>query len=263
VSTPALELQGVRLERGRSTILDGIDWQVAGDERWVVLGPNGSGKTSLLRIASLYLHPSSGEVRVLGELLGRTDVRRLRARIGLTSQAFGDLIRPELRPVDVVMTGRNAALEPWWHTYDEDDVSRARHLLERFGAAHAADRPMATLSSGERQRVFLARAFSGTPGLVLLDEPMAGLDVGGREDLVTRLGAVAATDAEGPPVVLVTHHVDEIPAGFTHCLLLGDGRVRAAGPLSETLTADRLSDLFGVSLSVDHSRGRWSARARS
>jgi iron complex transport system ATP-binding protein len=260
VSEAALDLRGVRLERNATTILDGIDWQVRPGERWVVLGPNGSGKTSLLRIASLYLHPSAGEVRVLGELLGRTDVRRLRARIGLTSQAFGDLIRPELRSLDVVMTARYAALEPWWHAYDDDDAVRARQLLERFGAAHTADRAMATLSSGERQRVFLARAFSGAPGLVLLDEPMAGLDLGGREDLVTRLGAVAA-DADGPPIVLVTHHVDEIPGGFTHCLLLAGGRVRAAGPLDQTLTAQTLSDVFGLPLTLDRNDGRGSARA--
>jgi iron complex transport system ATP-binding protein len=258
VSSAALELRGVGLRRGASTILEGIDWTVQPGERWAVLGPNGSGKTTLLRIASLYLHPSTGEVRVLGEVLGRTGVRRLRVRIGLASQAFGDLVRPELPAADVVMTARHAALEPWWHTYDDADRARALQLLDRFGAGQTAERAMSTLSSGERQRVFLARAFFGEPGIVLLDEPTAGLDLGGREDLVTRLGVVAA---DGPPTVLVTHHVDEIPAGTTHCLLLARGRAHAIGPLDDVLTSEALSELFGLALQLERRGARWTAYA--
>jgi len=223
VSRPALRLTGVDVVRDGARLLEDVDWQVHDDERWVVLGPNGSGKTTLLRVASLYLHPSTGEVEVDGQVLGRTDVRTLRTRIGLASPAFGDLLRLQLTGTEVVMTARYAALEPWWHTYDDDDRQRARALLDRFGVLRTAERAVATMSSGERQRVLLARAFAGDPAIVLLDEPTAGLDLGGREDLVTSLGT-AVGEREGPPTVLVTHHVEEIPVGTTHALLLRAGR---------------------------------------
>ncbi len=255
-----LELVGVTLVRDGSTLLDGIDWTVRGGERWVVLGPNGSGKTTLLRVASLYAHPSRGTVRVLGGELGRVDVRRHRVHVGLASPAFGALLRPELTPVEVVMTARHGALEPWWHTYDDEDRRRAIGLLERFGVEHGADRAVATLSSGERQRVLLARAFSGDPGLVLLDEPTAGLDLAAREELVTALGREAAED--GPPTVLVTHHVEEIPAGTTHALLLRGGRIVDIGPLEETLTAAALSETFGLALELERRGHRFSAFGR-
>lgn len=257
---PALELVDVWLLREERALLEDVTWVVQPEERWAVLGPNGSGKTTLLRIASLYLHPSRGTVRVDGEELGRTDVRRLRRRIGLASPAFGDLLRRELTAVEVVMTARNAALEPWWHTYDDDDRERAIALLDRFGVARHADRTVGTLSSGERQRVLLARAFSGDPAIVLLDEPTAGLDLGGREDLVGRLG-VAARDAAAPPTVLVTHHVEEIPSGTTHVLLLRSGRIAAQGPIEEVLDTDRLSAAFGLPLVLERRRERWSAWA--
>lgn len=259
MNPPALRLSQVSLVRDGITILHDIDWSVADDDRWVVLGPNGSGKTSLLGIAALYLHPSTGEVAVAGEVLGRADVRQLRTRIGLASPAFGDLLRPQLTGVEVVMTARHAALEPWWHTYDDDDRARARALLERFGVGHVADRALATASSGERQRVLLARAFAGEPVLVLLDEPTAGLDLGGREDLVARLGAAPA---DGSATVLVTHHVEEIPSNATHVLLLREGRELALGPIDDVLTEDALSATFGLPLTVERHGARWSARAR-
>lgn len=257
----ALEMRGVSLVRDGSALLDQVHWIVARQERWVVLGPNGSGKTSLLRIASLYEHPSQGTVVVDGEELGHTDVRTLRTRIGLASPAFGDLLRPGLTASEVVMTARYAALEPWWHTYDDTDRRHAVELLDRFGVGHAAARTVATLSSGERQRVLLARAFAGHPALVLLDEPTAGLDLGAREDLVARLGATAV-DPTAPPTVLVTHHVEEIPVGTTHVLLLRGGRIQAAGPVDEVLTEDALAQTFGVALSLVSDDGRWTARAR-
>jgi iron complex transport system ATP-binding protein len=250
----------VTVHREGRALLDEVDWVVAPDERWAVLGPNGSGKTTLLRVASLYLHPSRGTVAVDGEELGRTDVRRLRTRIGLASPAVGDLLRRELTAREVVMTARHAALEPWWHTYDDVDRAHAADLLERFGVGWLADRTVGTLSSGERQRVLLARAFSGQPALVLLDEPTAGLDLGGREDLVRRLGAIGR-DPGGPPTVLVTHHVEEIPASTTHVLLLRGGRVLAAGPVAEVLTAAALSEAFGVELELERRRDRWAAWA--
>jgi iron complex transport system ATP-binding protein len=256
-----LELRGVSLVRDDTTILADVDWTVGVHDRWVVLGANGSGKTTLLRIASLYLHPSRGTVRVLGGELGRIDVRQVRTRIGLASPAFGALLRPELLAYEVVMTARFAALEPWWHTYDEDDRRRAHDLLARFGVAHGADRTVSTLSSGERQRVLLARAFSGAPGLVLLDEPTAGLDLAGREELVAALGGMAR-DPDGPPTVLVTHHVEEIPVGTTHVLLVRSGRIVGSGPIDEVLTADALSATFGLPLELERRGDRWTAWGR-
>jgi len=256
----ALRLAEVRVVRSPITILDAVDWTVRAGEHWVVLGPNGSGKTTLMRVASLYLHPSSGTVDVLGQRLGRVDVRRLRTRIGLVSPAFADMLRPEVTAVDAVMTAREAALETWWHAYGPDDRRAALDLLGRTGAAGLADRTFGTLSSGERQRVLLARSLWGDPGLVLLDEPTAGLDLGAREDLVARLTHLA-DDPATPPTVLVTHHVEEIPKGFTHALVLRGGRVLAAGPIGEVLTAGVLSEAFGLTLHLDRRDGRYAARA--
>ncbi len=255
---PALRLIHVGLVRDGRAILDDVGWTVAAGDRWVVLGANGSGKTSIVRIASLYLHPSTGEVEVLGERLGRVDVRAHRRRIGIASSSFSDLLRPALTAVEIVMTAKHAALEPWWHEYDATDREKAVALLARFGCAALADRTFATLSSGERQRVLLARTLMNDPGLVLLDEPTAGLDLGGREDLVRRLGHLAR-DESTPATVLVTHHVDEIPAGFDHVLLLRRGRVLAAGPIDEVLTAPALSECFEVDLQIERRDGRWFA----
>jgi iron complex transport system ATP-binding protein len=256
MSGAALSLRGVSLVRGERRILDGVDWEVGPGERWVLLGANGSGKTSLARIASLWLHPSSGEVEVLGGVLGRIDVRRHRTRIALVSAAMADQLRPALSAEDIVVTARYGALEPWWHTYTDADRADALAALDRVGAAWLADRQFGTLSSGERQRVLLARALFGDAGLLLLDEPMAGLDLAAREDLVARLGALAH-DRSTAPMILVTHHVDEIPPGFTHALLLRAGRVAAAGPLDEVLTAGALTDTFGIPLVLERRHGRW------
>ena len=241
-------------------VLRGIDWNVRAGQRWVVLGLNGSGKTTLVRIASMWEHPSSGTVEVLGERLGRTDVRRLRARIGFTSAAVADMLRPSLTAVEVVMTAKHAALEPWWHTYDDADEHRARLVLKRVGCSHRADHRFGTLSSGERQRVLLARALSLEPGVIILDEPNAGLDLAGREELILTLRDLAL-DPSTPPLVLVTHHADEIPDGFTHVLLLRDGTMMAAGPMEETLTSTSLSACFGLDLLLERRRGRWTAHA--
>jgi iron complex transport system ATP-binding protein len=243
----ALRLAGVAVVRPPVTLLDAVDWTVRPGQRWVVLGPNGSGKTTLLRVASLYLHPSSGTVEVLGHRLGRVDVRRLRTRIGLVSPALADMLRPDITVLDAVMSAREAALETWWHSYGPDDRARALELLERTGTAGLAGRTFGTLSSGERQRV-------------LLDEPTAGLDLGAREDLVARL-AHLAVDPGTPPTVLVTHHVEEVPPGFTHALLLRAGRVRQAGPLEEVLTAAALGETFDIALDLDRREGRYAARA--
>ena len=258
-TSPVLHLAGVSRSHDGVEVLHGIDWAVLPGQHWVVLGLNGSGKTTLIQIASLYLHPSTGTVTVAGETLGRTDVRTLRRRIGLASASLVDQLRPQLTATEVVMTAKHAALEPWWHSYDDADRSAAVELLERTGCARLADRSFGTLSSGERQRVQLARALMGDPAILLLDEPTAALDLAGREELLATLDDLAA-DPATPPMVLVTHHVEEIPARFTHVLMLRSGRIHAAGPLADTLDADRLSSCFGIPVALRHDAGRWSAR---
>ena len=256
---PVIELREVRVNRGGNDVVHDIDWTVHPGERWVLLGANGSGKTTLIRIAGLYDHPSSGSVRVLGELLGRCDVRSLRRRVGFVSSAFVDLIRPDLLAADVVMCAINASLEPWWHTYTDDDRRRAVESLDRLGIAALATRRFGSLSSGERQRVQLARALMTEPEVLLLDEPTAGLDLAGREEFVADLDAIGA---DGPPMVLVTHHLEEIPATFTHALLLADATVLAQGPIDEALTSATMSRSAGLAVTVERHEGRWSARCR-
>ena len=256
--TPVLEISRLGLRRGDDRVLDDVSWTMRRDERWVVLGANGCGKTSLIRIAALYDHPSTGSVRVLGELLGRTDVRALRRRVGFVSSAFVDLVRPDLLAADVVMCAINAALEPWWHTYTDDDRARAVACLDRLGIGRLATHRFGTLSSGERQRVQLARALMTEPEILLLDEPTAGLDLAGREEFVADLDALGA---DGTPMALVTHHLEEIPATFTHVLVLAHGTVLASGPIDDTLTSDVLSEAAGIAVVIDRHGGRWSSRA--
>ncbi len=254
-----LRLADVTFVRDGRTILAPLTWTVLQGQRWVVLGANGSGKTTLLRIAAMYEHPSSGDVRVLGERLGRTDVRVLRRRIGYLSPSLSVQLRQELRCLDIVMTAKYAALEPWWHRYDEADEARARACLDRMGVAWLAERPMATTSSGEQQRVLLARTLMNEPGVVLLDEPSARLDLGGREQLVEAL-AELTTDPSAPPLILVTHHLDEVPVGMTHVMMLREGKVVVSGPIGRTLTSANLSESFGVPLTLERrGDGRFSA----
>jgi len=257
-AAPVLRLQGVGLTRDGRDLLDGVDWTVEAGTNWVVLGANGSGKTSLVRIAALYDHPTRGTVEVLGGRLGTADVRSLRRRVGLVSHAMSDLVRPRLTATEVVMCAKYAALEPWWHQYSDEDRGRARSLLAARGVGDLADRPFGSLSSGERQRVLLARTLMADPGLVLLDEPSAGLDLGGREELVDVLEQLA-TDPSAPPVVLVTHHVEEVPPSFSHVLALHDGQVLARGPLATTLDGPLVSRCFGRPFELHHRDGRWSA----
>ena len=243
---------------GGPPVLAGVDWEVAPGERWVVLGANGSGKTSLLRLAGGWVFPTTGEVEVLGHRLGRVDVRRLRLRLGFASGALTAMLRPGVTADDVVMTAKHAALEAYWHPYDDADRAQARALLERMGCSHLVGRSISTASDGERQRVQLARTLMVDPDLLLLDEPTAGLDLGGREALVARLADLAA-DPAAPATVLVTHHVEEVPPGFTHALLLRAGRVLAAGPLEETLTGEALSDCFELPVALERRNGRFMA----
>jgi iron complex transport system ATP-binding protein len=257
-----IRLEGVTFDYPDGTrALEGVDLLIETGTSLALVGANGSGKTTLARIAALYEHPSRGTVDVLGERLGRTDVRALRERVSLVSSAMADMVRPALPAVDVVMSARHAALEPWWHTYTPADRDRARELLRENHVAHVADHPFGTLSSGERQRTLLARALMNDPGLVLLDEPSAGLDLGGREELVDRLDHLAGVPG-APPVVLVTHHVEEIPPSFTHLLVLREGRVIGCGPIGSTLDEGVLGRAFDLDVSLDRSGGRWTARRR-
>jgi iron complex transport system ATP-binding protein len=241
-------------------ILAEVDWTVRAGERWVVVGANGSGKTSLLRLAGAQSRPSRGTVDVLGERLGRTDMRQLRRRIGVASAAVADQLRPGLTAHEAVVSARFGALETWWHDYADQDHDRAAGLLETMGCAAFGDRALGSLSQGERQRVLLARALMPDPGLLLLDEPAAGLDLPAREALLGRLAALAG-DPGAPPMVLVTHHVEEIPPGASHALLLRAGRVVAGGPIGTILTDEPMSDAFGLPIRIERRDDRWMAWA--
>ena len=254
-----IDFRRVTLRRGGRVLVGPVDWQVELDERWVVIGPNGAGKTSLLRMAAAMEYPSSGTAVVLGERLGRVDMAELRQRVGLSSSALSQRVPDEELVRDVVVSAGYAVLGRWHERYDDVDYLRALDTLESVGAEHLADRTFGTLSEGERKRVLIARSLMTDPELLLLDEPAAGLDLGGREELVARLADLAA-DPDSPALVLVTHHVEEIPPGFSHCLILSEGRVLAAGLLRDTLTAANLSAAFGQSIAVDTVDGRYFAR---
>ncbi|HEV7583924.1 MAG TPA: ABC transporter ATP-binding protein [Mycobacterium sp.] len=254
-----IEFRNVLLRRSEHVLVGPVDWAVELDERWVILGPNGAGKTSLLRIAAAAEHPSSGIAFVLGERLGRVDVSELRARIGLSSSALAQRIPNDEVVRDLVVSAGYAVLGRWREPYEDVDYQRALVMLESLGAEHLAGRTYGTLSEGERKRVLIARALMTDPELLLLDEPAAGLDLGGREELVARLTDLAA-DPDAPALVLVTHHVEEVPPGFSHCMLLSEGQVVAAGLLSDVLTADNLSAAFGQSIALDVIDGRYFAR---
>lgn len=260
--TDVLHLQSVTIRRGMTTILDDVSWTVGEGERWVVLGRNGAGKTTMLQVASGEMHPTTGVAEVLGSRLGRVDVFELRPRIGLSSAALADRIPSGETVLDVVVTAAYGITGRWRETYEELDEARASDLLRAFGVDHLAGRFFGTLSEGERKRVQIARSLMTDPELLLLDEPAAGLDLGGREELVAALAELAG-DPRSPVLVLVTHHVEEIPPGFTHLLLLRDGQVHAAGPLTEVLTAENLSGAFGMDLEVENHGDRWAARAAS
>ncbi|MDA2958087.1 MAG: ATP-binding cassette domain-containing protein [Actinomycetota bacterium] len=260
-SAPSLDLRDISVVRDGRLLLDDVSLRVDSDERWLVLGANGSGKTTLVRIAAMYDHPTRGSVSVVGETLGSTDVRALRRRIGYVSASLAGDLRPALAACDVVMTARHAALEPWWHTYDDADRRRAHECLERMGVGGFSERTFGSLSSGEQQRVLLARSLMNDPDVVLLDEPSARLDLGGREELVATLSNIV-DDRSAPALVLVTHHLDEVPPRMTHALLLRSGRVMTSGHFDDVITSDNLSECFGMRLRVERrANGRMSAFA--
>ncbi len=256
-----LRLDDVTLRRADNQILDGITWSVNPQDRWVILGPNGAGKTSLITIASARAHPTTGTVTVLGETLGETDTMDLRIRVGLSSAALADRIPADETVRDIVMTAAHGVVGRWREQYEDMDERRADDLLAAFGIHAFADRTFETLSEGERKRVQIARALMTDPELLLLDEPAAGLDLGGREELLGALSELAG-DRRSPAIVMVTHHVEEVPLHFTHAMLLKAGRIVAQGPLASTLTSENLSETYDLPVILREDNGRFTARRK-
>jgi len=258
--TEVVGIHDVSVFRSGTALLDAIEWQVNRGDRWVVLGPNGSGKTTLISVAATYLWPSRGRVSILGQAVGTVDVRELRKRIGLVSASLQARIPPQLTALDVVVAGATGAIAPWWDRHGRDTEKHAAELLDVVGCGSIRDRRFELLSSGEKQRVQIARALILDPALLLLDEPAAGLDLGAREQL-----AVLLAELNGRPglaaTVVVTHHVEEIAPGTTHALVLRSGRVVAAGKVAETLTGPVLTDAFGLRLRVHRVGDRFTAQA--
>ncbi len=253
-----LELVDVSVVRDGRALVDGISWSVAEGERWVILGPNGAGKTTLLNVASSYLYPTTGTAVILGEKLGGVDVFELRPRIGVAGAAMAEKMPRSQTVLATVLTAAYGMTAHWRERYDASDEQRARLILDRLGMTAFADRRFGTLSEGERKRTLIARAIMTDPELLLLDEPAAGLDLGGREDLVRRLGRLAR-DPVAPSMIMVTHHVEEIAPGFTHVLMIRQGEVVAAGPIERELTSRNLSHCFGLPLLVERRGDRWTA----
>jgi iron complex transport system ATP-binding protein len=255
-----LQLTDVSVVRDGITILDRLTWTVDSSERWVILGPNGAGKTTLLQVAAALMHPSSGKAQILDDTLGRVDVFELRPRIGFASSAMAKRIPASETVLNVVMTAAWSVTGRWNENYEDIDVRRAERVLAEWKLDALAERRFGLLSDGEQKRVQIARAVMTDPELLLLDEPAASLDLGAREELLQLLGGYASAD-EAPGIVMVTHHVEEIPPGFTHALLLKDGGIFAAGPINEVITAEKLSGAFDVELEVTETNGRFAARA--
>jgi iron complex transport system ATP-binding protein len=256
-----LEIENLSVRRGGKTILGPLNWQVLEGQRWVVLGPNGAGKTTLLQVCSSLIHPTSGSIKILGEQLGKVDVFELRTRIGLTSSALVEQLPADELVIDVVLTAAYAMLGRWQEKYDLWDESRAMALLTALGVRELGDRNFGSLSEGEKKRVQIARALMADPELLLLDEPASSLDLGGREDLLKRI-EVFAKDPLAPATVIVTHHIEEIPAGTTHALLLKEGSEVAKGDINTVITDLNLSNAYGLPISVQSEGGRFFARAR-
>jgi iron complex transport system ATP-binding protein len=254
-----LQLSDVSVVREGNHILDSVYWTVEDDERWVILGPNGAGKTTLLQVASAMIHPSSGTAHILNDTLGRVDVFDLRPRIGFASTAMAKRIPTNERVLDVVLTAAYAVAGRWNEAYEDIDVRRAQRVLAEWQLDHLEQRRFGLLSDGEQKRVQIARAVMTDPELLLLDEPAASLDLGAREELLQLLGGYARAEL-APAIIMVTHHVEEIPIGFTHALLLSHGRISAAGPIHEVITSEKLSDAFGLPLEVEERDGRFAAR---
>jgi len=257
---PILELSNISVQRGDRIILGPMDWQVLEGQRWVILGPNGAGKTTLLQVCSSLIHPTSGEVKILGQALGKTDVFELRTRIGLTSSKLVEQLPGDELVIDVVLTAAYAMFGRWQEKYDLWDESRAMALLTALGVRELGGREFGSLSDGEKKRVQIARSLMVDPELLLLDEPASSLDLGGREDLLKRIETFAS-DVLAPATVIVTHHIEEIPSGTTHALLLKEGRAIAQGVIESVINDVNLSTAYGLPITVQSQGGRFFARA--
>jgi iron complex transport system ATP-binding protein len=255
-----LELSDVTVVRDGNRILDSITWAVDSEERWVVLGPNGAGKTTLLSIASASIHPSSGTAKVLDDTLGKVDLFELRPRIGFASTALARRVPAGETVLDVVLTAAYSVTGRWNEQYDDIDTRRARRVLAEWKLDHLEQRRFGSLSDGEQKRVQIARAVMTDPELLLLDEPAASLDLGAREELLQLLGGYASSEF-APGIIMVTHHVEEIPRAFSHALLLKQGKIQASGPLDEVITPEHLSATFDMDITVERREGRFAARA--
>lgn len=258
--TRVLEMNDVIVRRGDRHIVDQVSWQVNDDERWVILGPNGAGKTTLLQMADTLMYPTKGTVDILGERMGKTDIFGLRPLIGFASSAMARRIPRDETVLNVVMTAAYSVTGRWNEEYEDIDERRAMRVLAEWDLEPLADRTFGTLSDGEQKRVQIARAVMTDPELLLLDEPTASLDLGAREVLLGLLGSYAQAPST-PAMVMVTHHVEEIPVGFTHVMLMREGRAVAQGPLRATLTRENLQKAFGIPIAVIEHNGRWVARA--
>jgi len=245
----AIELADVTVRRNESIILEDVTWSVAEGEHWAILGSNGAGKTTLTELLSTQIFPSSGHVAVLGEILGLVDVFELRSRIGVSSSLMWDRFDPQALVIDTVRTAAYGMSGTWHETYDEVDTNRAASLLQIWGLEGFEARSLSTLSEGERKRTILARALMANPELLILDEPSAGLDFSARERLIQSLSQFL-TSQVASTTILVTHHVEEIPAGITHVLLLKRGKVLAAGPIHDVLTDMNVSATYDHEISV-------------
>lgn len=256
-----IDLQGVSVVRDGSTILNNIDWQVSDNQRWVIVGPNGAGKTTLLKVAAAQIQPTTGNAFVLGERLGGVNIFDLRTRVGFASSALVSHIPNSETVLNAVMTASYAITGRWTETYEDIDEKRARRVLAEWDLSNHADRAFGTLSDGERKRVQLARSVMTDPELLLLDEPVASLDLGAREQTVQLLGAYASSSV-APSMVMVTHHLEEIPGGFTHALLLNEGNIVAQGAIEHIISSELLSETFGFGLNVTRDGDRFQVRAR-
>jgi iron complex transport system ATP-binding protein len=259
-SQRVLELRDVSVHRGENKILGPINFHISQGERWVILGPNGAGKSTLLQILATHMFPSQGTVTILGKEMGKIDLFELRTRIGICGAPFAHDIPDDESVRDVVLTAAYAILGRWNENYDLWDESRAISLLTTFGVRELGGRFYGTLSEGEKKRTQIARALMVDPELLLLDEPAGGLDVGGREDLLRRFANFAA-DPAAPATILVTHHIEEIPVGTTHALLLKDGLIAVSGPVESVITSEHISAIFNENITVSYDSGRFFARS--
>ncbi|GAA1218770.1 ABC transporter ATP-binding protein [Rhodoglobus aureus] len=255
-----LSFSDVSVTRNGTTILDSISWSAEASDRWVILGPNGAGKTTLLQLAAAQIHPSSGKVVVLESTLGSADVFDVRPRIGFASTALARRVPNSERVIDVVLTAAYSVTGRWNEQYEKVDLRRARRVLAEWSLSHLEDRRFGDLSDGEQKRVQIARSVMTDPELLLLDEPAASLDLGAREELVQLLSGYAKAES-APAIVMVTHHVEEIPQGFTHALIITDGTVHSAGKIDDVVTSENLSAAFGLELIITKDAGRYTARA--